>query len=143
MLRAHLLRGCEQGRRIQVENGLGVGLVAELRVVAAHRENIAYAERRGPEQLGLQRNAVPVATGDLQNGLDAASHQKVRRRETRHVRSRSRAVGHIDRGGEPAQRERVVDEFGGVGGHRRGKLGGDDETSVLQVPLQLADGATR
>src|SRR5256885_5483458 len=86
-----------------------VGLVAELRVVAAHRENIAYAERRGAEQLGLQRNAVPVATGDLQNGLDAASHQEVRRRETRHVRSRSRAVGHIDRCDEPAQRERVVE----------------------------------
>jgi hypothetical protein len=143
VLRAHLLCGREQGRRIQVENGLRIRLVPELRVVAAQRENIAYAERGGAEELGLQRDAVAVATGDLQNGFDAASHQEVRRRQAGHVGLRSRAVGHIDRGDEPAQCERVIDEFGGIGGHRRGKLGGDDETSVPQVPLELADGATR
>src|SRR5439155_24505707 len=133
----------EQGSRIEVENGLRIRLVPERRVVAAQRENVAYAEGGGAEELRLQRNAVAVATGDLQDGLDTASHQEVRRRKAGHVGPRTRAVGHIDRGDEPAQRERVIDEFGGIGGHRRGKLGGNDETSVLQMPLQLADGATR
>jgi len=78
-----------------------------------------------------------------QNRLDAASHQEVRRREARHVGLRSRTVGHVDRVTSPRSRERASDEFGGVGGDRRGKLGGYDETSVPQVLLQLADGATR
>ena len=67
----------------------------------------------------------------------------MRRGEAGHVGPGSRTVGHIDRGGESPQRERTSDEFGGVGGDRRGKLGGYDETSVPQVLLQLADGATR
>jgi len=105
---------------------------------AAQRENIAYAEGGGAEELGLQRNAVPVATGDLQNGLDAASHQEVRRREAGHVRFRPRAVGHIDRGDEPAQRECVIDEFGGsvdTGGESSAVT---TKTPVPQVLLQLA-----
>src|SRR5258708_13408744 len=95
-----------------MENRLGVRLVPELRVVAAQRENIADAERCGAEQLALKGDAVAVAAGDLQNGLDAALHQEVRRREARHVGLRSRTVGHVDRGGESPQREPTSAEFG-------------------------------
>jgi len=55
-------------------------------IVAAQRENIADAERRGAEQLALKRDAVAVAAGDLQNRLDAASSPgRCARREARHV----------------------------------------------------------
>src|SRR5258708_8112388 len=124
------MRGREQGRRIQIENRLGVRLVPELRVVAAQRENIADAERCGAEQLALKGDAVAVAAGDLQNGLDAALHQEVRRREARHVGLRSRTVGHVDRGGESPQRERTSDEFGGGRGYRPRKVGPYDQPSL-------------
>src|SRR5258707_1213425 len=53
------------------------------------------------------------------------------------------SVGHVDRRNQALQRERPLDEFRGVGGNRRGKLGGNHETSVPQVLLQITDGAAR
>ena len=76
--------------------------------------------RRSREEVALQGDAIAVAAGHLENGLDAVAHQEVRRGETRHMGLRSRPVGYVDRRSEAAQGERTLDEFSRVGGNRRG-----------------------
>ena len=143
MLRAHPVRHREQARGIEIENRFGVRLIARLRIVPAQREHVPDAERRGAEQLALQRDPVAVAAGELQDRLDAVSHEKVRSGEAGHMRPGARSVGHVDRGREAAQRERPVDEFGGIARNRRCKLGGDHEAPATQLSLQFACGVSR
>ena len=78
----------------------GLGLVARLRVVAGEDQHVVDAERRGAEDIALQREPVAVAAGHLEDRLDAALHQEVRGGEAGEVHLRARAVGDVDRGGE-------------------------------------------
>ena len=64
-------RGSEQRAEFQVEDGLGVGLVAGLGIVAGEREQVDEAECGGADQLALQRDAVAVAACELKDRLDA------------------------------------------------------------------------
>ena len=64
-------RGFQQLPRIEIEHRLGVGLIAGRRIVAAQDQQIAHAGRGGGEQLALQRDAVAVTAGELQDRLDA------------------------------------------------------------------------
>ena len=76
---------------VDVEHRLGVGLVAGLRVVAGEQQQIADAERGRAHQLALQRDAVLVAAGDLQDRLDAGAEQEGRPRQARsYARGRRR-----------------------------------------------------
>ena len=59
----------EQGDAVQVEDGLGLGMVAQLGMVAGEAEDVVDAEVGGAEQVGLQRHAVPVAAGHLEDGV--------------------------------------------------------------------------
>src|SRR5437870_6273842 len=49
----------------------GVRMASLFRVVAAHEHEILDAERGRPEHIGLQRDAVAIASGHLDDGLDA------------------------------------------------------------------------
>ena len=93
-------RGLDQRLRVDVEHRLGVGLVAGLRVVAGEKEEVADAERRRAHHLALQRDAVLVAAGDLQDRLDAGAEEKARCGQRAHMRARAGAVGDIDRVGQ-------------------------------------------
>ena len=95
------------------------------------------AQRRGAEDVALQREAVAVATGHLEDRLDAALHEEVRGGEAREVDLGSRAIGDVDGGGEPLQGQGALEEFGRIGRYRRRDLGGDDELAGAQPGLQL------
>ncbi len=107
-----------QHAAVDVIDRLRLGLVAVLRIVAMQAEDVRDAERRGPEQVGLQRHAVAVAHGELQHRLDPLARQDRGRRQRRHVGSGAGAVRNIDRVGEPL-------EAAGAGQHgaRRGGIG--------------------
>ena len=121
-----------------IEHRLGVGLVAGLRVVAGEQEQVANAECGGAHHLALQRDAVFVAAGDLQDRLDARANEQARRGQRAHMRARPGAVGDIDRIGEALDPRGLLQKFGGVAGHRRRQFGGHDETALTQAVLQGA-----
>ena len=131
-------RGLEQRFRIDVEHRLGIGLVAGFRVVAGEHQDVADAERGGAHQFALQRDAVLVAAGDLQDRLDAGAEKDRRGRERAHVGAGAGAVGDIDRIGEPAQRRRLAQQVLRVAGDRRGDLRGHDKAAR---PQPLGEGA--
>ena len=117
---------------VDVEHRLGVGLIAGLGVVAGEQQNVVNVERRRAHQFALQRDAVLVAAGDLQDRLDAGVDQERRRGERAHVGAGAGAIGDIDRVGEPAQRRRLAQQILRVAGHRRGDLRRHDKTARPQ-----------
>ena len=126
---AQPLRGFEQRFGVDIEHRLGIGLIAGFRVVAGEHQDVADAERRGAHQFALQRDAVLVAAGDLQDRLDAGAEKDVCGRERAHMGAGAGAIGEIDRIGEPAQRRRLAQQVLRVAGDRRGDLRGHDKAA--------------
>jgi hypothetical protein len=50
-------------------------VVTELRVVAGHHQDVADAQGRRPEQVGLQRDAVTIPAGHLHDRLEPRGQQ--------------------------------------------------------------------
>ena len=123
-----LVRQCQQPFRIEVEDGFCCRLIAGFRAVPGNDQNIAHAERQRPEKIVLQCETITVATGHLQDRLDAALQQDMRGDEAREMRLGAGAVGDIDGGRKPAQRLRPRQQIGGIGRYRRHHLGSDRET---------------
>src|SRR5207245_6148754 len=67
----HLSEGRDHFLRAQVEHGLRVFLVPRGRRVAPEAQDVVDAERRGPEQVRLEADAIPVPRDHLHDGLDA------------------------------------------------------------------------
>ena len=68
---AHRRRGGDEAAAVEIPNRLGVGLIAAGDVVAVQAQDIGDAERRGAQQIGLQRQSIAVAHGELKDRLDA------------------------------------------------------------------------
>ena len=100
-LAPHRVGRREQAAAIEIEDRLGLRLVAELGIVAAQHQNVADAQGHGAEEIALQRDAVAVAAGHLQDRLDAVREQEMRRGEAREMRLGAGAVGDVDRRGQP------------------------------------------
>ena len=66
----HVPQRPQQLHAVQVEDRLGLRVVAELGVVAGHHQDVADAEGRRAEQVGLQRDAVAVPAGHLHDRLE-------------------------------------------------------------------------
>ncbi len=87
----------DQPDGIHIEDRGGVGIVAHLRRIAGNADQIANADGAGAQQVRLDAQHVAVATGVVQDGLDAdlLLHQKTERLVA-HARRGARAVGNID-----------------------------------------------
>ena len=133
---AHRHRGRREARRIEIEHRLGLGLIALARVVPLEHQKVGDAERRGSEQLALQGNAIAIATGELQNGLDTVLQQHACSDRRFEVRARARTVGHIDRVGEPLERCRLGEQIGQIARRGRRDLRGKGELPLLENVLQ-------
>ena len=140
---AQVARHRGQGRRIDVEHRLGVGLVAGLGVVAGEAQQVAHAAGGGAHQLALQRDAVAVAAGELEDRLDAFAREHRRRDRRRQMRARAGAVGDVDGVGETAQRQGLAQEIIGIARDRRRDLGGDDELAGSQQLFQARSRLSR
>ncbi len=115
---AQTARGFQEHARVDIEHRLGVGLVAGARIVAAQHQEVADAERRGAQQVALQRDAVAVAASDLHDRLDALLDQDRGGGERREMRAGAGAVCEIDGIGQPLERPRLGHEFVTVGRNR-------------------------
>ena len=102
------------------------------------KEEVADAERRRPHYLTLQRDAVFVTAGDLQDRLDAGAEEKARCGQRAHMCPRAGAVGDINRVGEALEPRRLLQELGRVARHRWRQFGSHDESAVAQAVLQSA-----
>ena len=123
---------------IEVVHRLGVGLIAGGGVVAVQNQNVAHALRGGAQQVADQRDAVAIAAGNLEHGIDAVARQNGGRRETAERRAGAGRVGHVDRIDPAFERRGLGRQGAGVGGQRRRDLGRDRERAGGQAALQVA-----
>jgi len=92
---AHRLDQMDQLHRVDVEDVLGLGIVAEFLVIAGQAEHVAHPQRRGPEQVGLQGDAVAVAHHHLQQGLDPHLLEQHAAGDRAHPHHRGLVVGDV------------------------------------------------
>ena len=70
--------------------------VAQLGVVAGEAENVVNAQHGGAQQVGLQRNAVAVAAGQLENGVQARILQHLAGGKAAQTHDGGLVVGYVD-----------------------------------------------
>jgi hypothetical protein len=95
--------------------------------IAAHEHEVREAQRRGPEDVGLDRDAVAVAARHLHHGLDAAIQQQFADGARIHRHARAGRFGDVDRIDRAAQQLRRRKQFREVDSFRGSQLAGDDE----------------
>ena len=71
-------------------------LVSSFDWIARQAEKIANPQSVGPEQIRLKRNAIAVATSELQHRFQAGIEQQPADGKAAHPHHRSTAIGHID-----------------------------------------------
>jgi hypothetical protein len=123
--------------RVEIEHGLGIRLIAGGRIVAAQQQEVPHPERGGAHQLALERNAVTVAAGQLEDRLDPGTDQQRRRRQGAHMGAGAGPIGDVDGIRQAAQRQRLCGEVIGIARHRRRHLGGDDESAGREALRQI------
>ncbi len=110
ILVAQVARHSGERGRVDVEHRFGFRLVAGLGVVAGQAEQVADVGGRRPHQLRLQRDAVAIAAGELEYRLDALADENGGGNRCREMRAGAGAVGDIDRIGQAAQWQRLVQQ---------------------------------
>ena len=135
---AHLNRGRRQTRGIQIEDRLGLGLIALAGVVSLEHQKIGDAECRGREQLALQGDAISIAAGELQNGLDTVLQKHARGDRRLEMRAGTGAVGHVDRVGKSLERRGFGEQFREIARDRRRDFRGERELPRPENLLQSA-----
>ena len=133
---AHRADDREQRNRIEIEDRLGLRVIAALHAVAGEAEHVADAERRRAEHVALDGDAVVVAAGDLQHRRIADAGQDRADRDARHVTMRAGAVGGVDAVDPALEIARPLLDVLDVGRIRRAELGGDGELAAPKHPLE-------
>ena len=87
----------EQVDRLEIEDGLRVGLIAALRIVAAQDQQVLDALRCGADQVARERDAIAIAARDLQDRLVTVRGEDRGGREAADRGLAGRGVGHVDR----------------------------------------------
>ena len=138
MVVAHADRHLHETDAIEILHMDRVRVISVLRVITAHEQEIGETERGGTEQVGLQRDAVPVTSGDLDDGLHAGFADQQRIRDGGHRHDAAVAVGDVD--GVDGAREDAGPPF-----HRRRRcalgrveLRGHDELALPEERCQVA-----
>jgi hypothetical protein len=82
--------------RIDVVDPHGTRMVAQALMVAGQAQDVANAERGGPQEIALQGEAIAVAHHHLQHGLRAGLLEQETAGEARHAHDGGLIVGHVD-----------------------------------------------
>jgi hypothetical protein len=136
MLVAHFARDLEQRHGVEVENGLGLRMIAGLHAVTRQAQHIADAHRCAAQDVALDRDAVPVATRNLHDGCVTDPRQQRADREARHVTVRAAAVRRIDRVDVAFEHARAAIDLFRIRRIRRRELGRDRERPRAQHALE-------
>ena len=81
---------------VRVEDAAHLGLHALRDPVSPHHEDAADAECDGADQVALQRDAVSVAAGHVQDGVDSPAREQGCGSDTRHVHLGPGIVGYLN-----------------------------------------------
>ncbi len=126
---------------VDIENGGGVGIVAQLGRVAGEAEDVVQPDGRRAEQVRLDAENVAVAAGVMQHRLDAGVLLDLDAEALRaHARRGARRVGHVDGvHAELRQKARAFDLL-----EQSMPRGGTISTRVTNVPVgdESADART-
>ena len=136
---AHTGRDFDQLHRVDVIDSPRLRVVARRHIVAAHDDDVANPQRRRPEKIGLQGQAVSVADRQLHDRLDATLRQQVRCRHRRQMHMGAGVVGAVDRVGHASQLVAVSSNRVGIRAIARGKFRGDDELPRAQQFREAAN----
>ena len=131
-------RGLESARAVSRSNtGLASGWSPLLGIVAAQQQQIAHAERRRAHQIALQRDAVAVAAGELQDRLDAVARPGSPPPSPRRDAARAPAPSvTLTASARPLSGAALASRSSRVARHRRRDLRGDDEAAGGELVLQ-------
>src|SRR5918997_1551000 len=71
LARVHAREDVYEADRVRVEDGGGLGVVPDLGRVPGYGEDVLYPEGRGPEEVSLQPDDVPITARDVGDDLDS------------------------------------------------------------------------
>ena len=111
-------------------------LIASTHGITREAKHIADPEGMGSQQVGLKSDAIPVATCNLQNRLQAHIEQQTANGETAHAHHRPAAIGDIDGMDAPSQALGHGKGFTGITSPWRHHLSGEGEGTSLKAALQ-------
>ena len=135
---AHGADDPERSHAVEIEDRLGLRLIAALHPVAGKAEDIRDTHRRSREHIALDRDPVSVACRDLHDRRIADACQQGTHPQTRHVAVGTRTVRGVDRV-DPAIEDRgAVEDIHRIGGVGRREFRGDGEFARPQDPLETA-----
>ena len=138
MLVAHGDGHLHQADPVEILHVHGVRMVPVLRVIAAHEQEVGKAERGGAEQIGLQRDAIAIAPGDLDDRFDAGIADQQGGGDRGHRGNAAIAVGDVD--GVDAPLEHAGAPLYDLAGRALGRveLGGHHELALPEERCQVA-----
>ena len=116
---------------------LGHGVVAKGLVVAGQAQQVADAQGIGAQQVALDGDAVAVAAGHLDGGLDAQSQQHGRDGDGGHAHHGGLVVGDVDRVDDALQELGLVLDHSAVGALRWAQLAGGGKVAGLEAFSRL------
>ncbi len=130
------LRCLHERGGVDVKNRLGLGMVSGLRVVAGQEEDVPDAEEGGPEEVRLQREAVAVATGDLEDRVRPGVQHRLGHRQGAGPHDGAGAVGDVDRVHQPLHPRHRSQDLGEVGPLGRVDLHRHQERLAAELRLE-------
>ena len=124
--------GVQQGDGIQVKHRLGLGMVAQLGVVAGQAQDVVNAQHGGAQQIGLEGNAVPVPAGQLEDGVQACILQHLAGGEGAQTHDRGLVIGDVDKVDAGQILLGILYHTVNVNSFGRADLGSNDKLTVIK-----------
>ncbi len=115
--------------RSQIEDRLGVGMIAVRRSVTGHQHHVRDPEGGRRQQIRLDRDPVAVAGGHLEDGLDSLVQQAPGRPDGSHAHAGVVGIGQVECVHEAGERARGFEHRREIEPFRGGELARDDKAS--------------
>ena len=114
------------------------GMVAELLVITSQAKDVADAQRRGPQDIGLDGQPVAVATGHLQHRIHAFLFEDATGGDAGHAHHRRLVIGDVESIATILQHPRPMTDHAGVASLGRSQLRRHGEMPSFQHLFQIA-----
>ena len=114
---------------------------SDLLITSTHRipgkaKKITDPQRMGTQQISLNRNAIAIATGHLQHGLDAFVQKEASHSKTAHPHDGTTAIRDIDSMNKPLEGPCHLESMGWVSTSWRHHFSRNGDGSSLEAALQ-------
>ena len=123
-----------QADRVDIEHRRRVGIVADAARIAGDEQQVPHAHRVRAQQIGLDTEEIPIATGVMQQRFDSGLLlDEHRQRQRADARARALAVGNADQvDAADLEAPRALDHLIGLVPARRHHLDRDDERAARE-----------